>query len=399
MNTYYNNFKDRQEAIKQNEVKRERSFGEQMYPVSIAGNIAKFIIHVLSFCGGVILPAYGFDLLFGSFYIGLALGFAMVLVFIELPKWAVINTISENYYDSKIISYGLSMFALCIVVPSIINSTYGVEIAVKWLSPNAEIISIEDIESKYSKLADDAKAHWMPQSEKHSKEKVQYFATYKKFYIKENKYRLPSNKQRNWERMDKAEKEATNKLNSRLDSIQSQLQKAVSLAIVTNNNRTESHNFKKDNAGTIAFWCMAFLECCYVLIVLGLGYIGYRSEQEQIGVVPNETESNKIRPIQTESNQTNQKKTTEKQAVATRRIGYEQENQNEPNGMKPKEHGVTFTPIGSTTERVWYLNRYGDLVPKTKANLLKLLNRDGGTDSNKAELKRLIELFETVKQK
>ena len=31
MNSFYNNFKDRQEASKKDDVKRERSFGEQMF--------------------------------------------------------------------------------------------------------------------------------------------------------------------------------------------------------------------------------------------------------------------------------------------------------------------------------------------------------------------------------
>ena len=386
MNIFYNNFRDRQEAEKGSEEKRERSFGEQMFPVVIAGHIAKGIIHVLSFCGAVILPAYGFDLLFGSFYIGLMLGFIGVLVFIEIPKWAVVNTISENYFDSKIISYGLSLVALVFIIPSIASSTYGVPIAVWWLSPDAEIISIEDIENKYAIQKESALAYYEPQINKHSKDAVNYFTSNKKKDDKTGEWRLSTSHdiQYPYNEMLKAEKYAQTCLNSRLDSIQIKMDASIASAVVANNATTQSHDFKKQHAGNIAFWVMLCLEFSYVLIVFGLGYIAYRSKEERIGIelAPNQTESNNIKPIRTESNQIEQEQPIEKQAVARNPIKFGNE-----------QHGQIFTPQGAIKQRVRYLNKDGILTDYSKADLVRMKNRSVGSEEFKQELERLINLF------
>lgn len=396
MNTYYNNFKDRQEAHKKSEVKRERSFGEQMFPVVVAGTIAKGVIHVLSFCGGVILPAYGFDLLFGSFYIGLFLGFVMVFVFIELPKWSVVSTVSENYFDSNVISYGLSMLALLFIIPSILNSTYGVEIAVFWLSPDAELISIVDIENKHSKLETAAIARWQPQIDKHSTDAIKYFEAYKRWYPnegKKGKYRLPTHKKTPWDKMDSAEKVAQTSLNSRLDTIQSKLESAVLFAANTNASTTYLHNFKKENAGSIAFWVMLGLEFSYVLIVFGLGYVAYRSEEERIGIELVRTSSEKVQPvhakpthivpIQTSSNKTEQGGPPDKHKVVARN----------PIKFGNEKHGEIFKPQGAIASRVRYKKEDGSFVSYTKADLVRMERRPTGTEEYKDELNRLIKLF------
>ena len=55
MNSYYNNYEKRKEQQRQVVEKKERSFGQQMYPVAIAGNIGKILIHIFSFSAAVIL--------------------------------------------------------------------------------------------------------------------------------------------------------------------------------------------------------------------------------------------------------------------------------------------------------------------------------------------------------
>jgi len=381
MNTYYQNFQAKRSENKKNETEINRPFGEQLFPLVVAGTIGKGIIHVLSFCGAVILPAYGFDLLFGSFYIGLLLGFIFVLVFIEIPKWSVVATISENYFESGIISYGLALVALLFIAPSIASSTYGVPIAVWWLSPDAEIVNVIDIENKHNLEVNKAMARWEPQINKHSVDAAEYFEANKKRDNVTKEWRLSSSKavKYPYNEMLKAEKEATKALNSRLDSIQVYRERDIQEAKAKNKTIVASHNFKKENAGNIAFWVMLCLEFAYVLIVFGLGYIKYRSRIELEGIEPNQPEQNRIVHIRTETNKTEQGQQTKKQAVAKERtIGFEHD-----------QHGKIFTPQGATEPRVKYKKKKGGYAEYTKAELIRMANRKKGSDEFKAECKRL----------
>jgi hypothetical protein len=387
MNSFYNNYQEKQEQQRQTIEKKERSFGQQMYPVSIAGNLAKMIIHVFSFSAAVILPAYGFEILFGSFYIGLIVGFIFILVFIEIPKWSVIDTIFENYFDSQIISYGLAMFAVCLIAPSVASSTFGVPILVNRLSPAAETLNLSEIEQKFDNQKRDALSFYTPQIKKHNQDAIKYFTAFKKKDRVSGEWRLSSSPKvkQPYNDMLKAEKEAQRALNNRLDSIQVKKESALSVASNENKSTIQKHNFKKNHAGNIAFWVMLLLEFCYVLIVWGLKYYEYRSKQERTGIEPNQDEQTQIVPIRTESKQPEQKRPVEKQAVAAKKkIGFDSEQ---------SEHGKIFIPVGATKERVKYKKEDGTFTEYTKADLVRMSKRSTGTEEYKAELERLINKF------
>ena len=395
MNPYYNNYQERQEQKRQETETKERSFGEQMYPVAVAGRLAKLIIHMFSFSGAVILPAYAFELLFGSFFLGLIIGFICVLVFIEVPKWSTIDTIFENYYDGGFISYGLSMLAIVLMTPSITSSTFGIPILVDRMSPDAIVISLDDIKSDYKQQSEKAAAFYIPQVEQHSKDSKDYFTANRKKDRVTGEWRLSSSKavKYPYNEMLKAGKDAQRALNSRLDSIHSNLTKSLVIATAKNETTVSSHNYKKANAGNIAFWVMLVLELCYVLIVWGLKYYEYRSKDERTGLdkaesnetSTNQTEQSRIVPIQNKPNQTEQPNNAEKQAVAKKRkIGFA----DEPN----KKHGDWVTPIGSTKQML-YENKNGELVPKSKADLIRLKKRPKTTKKLEKKLDNLIALF------
>jgi len=395
MNSFYDNYQKRQEQNRQQTEKRERSFGEQMYPVAIAGNLGKFLIHAFSFSGAIILPAYGFELLFGNFWLGLIVGFISVLVFVEVPKWSTVDTIFENYYDSNgMISYGLSIFAVCLMAPSILSSTFGLPILIQRVSPDAELIDLNHIKKEHKTLSSEAFAFYSPQIEKHSNDAIQYFNSNRKKDRVTGEWRLSSSKavKYPYNEMLKAEKETQRALNSRLDSISSGLNKALLVATTKNDATIASHNFKKENAGNIAFWVMLILELCYIGIVWGLKYYEHRSKEERTGLdqaEPKETESNsteqsRIVSIQTESNKTEQKQPREKQAVAKeRKIGFDSD-----------QHGKVFTPKGKKKPRVKYKTENGTFAEYTRADLIRMSNRETGTLEYKKELKRLITILD-----
>jgi len=288
MNIFYNNYRQQKELEDSKEEEIDRSFRQQMYPVFVAANLAKFIIHLLSFSAAVILPAYGFELLFNSFYLGLIVGFVMVLVFIELPKWSTINTIFENYVDSKIISYGLSLFAVCLIAPSIASSTFGVPLLVARLSPAAATINLDDIEEKHKKKRLEAVNYFEPQIYKYDKEAKEFFKKYSKYYKSEDRVRLSSvytaDSDSPYNKLLAAHSTAQERLNIRIDSIDSRLSVEMAAAIADNRIIVQEHRFKKDNAGNIAFWLMLVLELCYILIVWGVKYYEDRGKKERRGL-------------------------------------------------------------------------------------------------------------------
>ena len=293
MNIFYNNYRQQKELEDSKEEEIDRSFRQQMYPVFVAANLGKFIIHLLSFSAAVILPAYGFELLFNSFYLGLIVGFVMVLVFIELPKWSTINTIFENYFDSNIVSYGLSLFAVCLIAPSIASSTFGVPLLVARLSPAAATISLDDIEDKHKKKRLEAVSYFEPQIYKYDKEAKDYFKKYSKYYASEDRRRLSSAASIKipYNKLLAAHSTAQERLNIRIDSIDSRLSVEMAAAVADNRIIVQEHNFKRDNAGNIAFWLMLVLELCYILIVWGVKYYEHRSKLERIGLsAPNVAE-------------------------------------------------------------------------------------------------------------
>ena len=286
MNIFYNNYRQQMELEDSKEEEIDRSFRQQMYPVFVAANLGKFIIHLLSFSAAVILPAYGFELLFNSFYLGLIVGFVMVLVFIELPKWSTINTIFENYFDSNIVSYGLSLFAVCLIAPSIASSTFGVPLLVARLSPAAATISLEDIEEKHKKKRIEAVSYFEPQIKKYDKEAKDYFKKYSKYYASEDRRRLSSaaSIKMPYNKLLAAHSTSQERLNIRIDSIDSRLSVEMAAAIADNRIIVQEHNFKRNNAGNVAFWLMLVLELCYILIVWGVKYYEHRSKLERIGL-------------------------------------------------------------------------------------------------------------------
>lgn len=403
MNIFYSNYEKIKEQDQQNVQEEDRSFGQQMYPVAIAGYLGKFIIHVFSFSGAVILPAYGFELLFGSFFIGLCVGFVAVLVFIEVPKWATIDTVFENYYESGIISYGLSVFAILLMAPSIVSSTFGVPILANKLAPAAIVISLEDIEEKYLIQKEEALGFYGPQIKKHSSDADEYFRRFRKKDRVTGEWRLSSSPKVKdpWNDMVKAGKQAQQDLNLKLESIHTSITKDLSIAVAENKITVADHNFKKDHAGNIAFWVMLLLEIGYVLIVGWLKYYKYRSKKERSGLVPNQiepkqTEPVRIKPIQTKSNQTEPSRPTEKQQVAAKRkIGFED---NQPKPQPRPEPNQTeefepFLPVGCTAKRIKYKKKDGSYTEYTKAELVGQFNRPTGSDEHKKRLQRIINKF------
>ncbi len=321
MNIFYNNYRQQMELEDSKEEEIDRSFRQQMYPVFVAANLGKFIIHLLSFSAAVILPAYGFELLFNSFYLGLIVGFVMVLVFIELPKWSTINTIFENYFDSNIVSYGLSLFAVCLIAPSIASSTFGVPLLVARLSPAAATIDLDAIEDKHKKKRLEALSYFEPQIKKYDKEAKDYFKKYSKFYASEDRRRLSSaaSIKMPYNKLLAAHSTSQERLNIRIDSIDSRLSVEMAAAIADNRIIVQEHNFKRNNAGNVAFWLMLILELCYILIVWGVKYYEHRSKLERIGLdIP--TGGEKRTEKRGENKQKKKTEKKEKQATTTQEV-------------------------------------------------------------------------------
>ena len=397
MNIFYNNYRQQKELEDSKEEDNDRSFRQQMYPVFVAANLGKFIIHLLSFSAAVILPAYGFELLFNSFYLGLIVGFVMVLVFIELPKWSTINTIFENYFDSNIVSYGLSLFAVCLIAPSIASSTFGVPLLVARLSPAAATISLDDIEDKHKKKRFEAVNYFEPQIYKYDKEAKDYFKKYSKYYTSEDRRRLSSaaSVKLPYNKLLAAHSTAQERLNIRIDSIDSRLSVEMAAAIADNRIIVQEHRFKKDNAGNIAFWLMLVLELCYILIVWGVKYYEHRSKLERIGLsAPDVAEKRTEKRGEKKQKKKTEKK--EKEAPTTQdvkqgiQIAYAENKQNREGveGYFDAEKQTVLIRLKKGVNK-------GLLMPKNKKEIKKYIKNASSQNSKRTKFyKRILKNFD-----
>ncbi len=397
MNIFYNNYRQQQELEDSKEEEIDRSFRQQMYPVFVAANLGKFIIHLLSFSAAVILPAYGFELLFNSFYLGLIVGFVMVLVFIELPKWSTINTIFENYFDSNIVSYGLSLFAVCLIAPSIASSTFGVPLLVARLSPAAATISLDDIEDKHKKKRLEAVSYFEPQIYKYDKEAKDYFKKYSKYYASEDRRRLSSaaSIKLPYNKLLAAHSTAQERLNIRIDSIESRLSVEMAAAIADNRIIVQEHNFKRNNAGNIAFWLMLVLELCYILIVWGVKYYEDRGKKERRGLnIPTGGEKR----TEKRGEKKHKKKTEKKQKEVTTnqdvkqgiQIAYaeKKENREGVEGYFDAEKQTVLIRLKKGVNK-------GLLMPKNKKEIEKYIKNASSQSSKRTKFyKRILKNFE-----
>jgi len=397
MNKYYKRYFDSVIQDQSQEINEERSFGQQLFPVMVSGTIGVVFIHIISFFAAVIFPAYHIEVLFGSFGIGLLFGFVGVFIFIEIPKFVLTKTVFENYFESKIISYGMAFGALCFFSLSVASSTNGIPLAVNRLSPDAVLIDLEDIESKYNDQKQQALDFWTPQINKHSKEADEYFATYASYYKKEDRVRLTSggNVRETHASLEADESNARKDLNSQLKDIDIRKNQEIKEAKIENAERKESHAFRKENAGNISFWIMLVLEFVYIAYIAGKYYYKDRCKREQ-QESPDEqqstevnrteqesTDQNKTRvvPMSTEQEQTEQENKTDFQEVAA------EQKKTKPIGFQ--QHGSVFIPDIGTEPRVRYQTKKGTWKEYTAAKLRSMANRKTVSKEWKEELESL----------
>jgi hypothetical protein len=399
MNKYYKRYFDSIVQDQSQKQEAERSFGQQMLPVMVAGTIGVVFIHILSFCAAVIYPAYQVDVMTGYFSIGLIVGAAGVFTLIEIPKFVFTKTVFENYFQSGIISYGMALIAFCFFAVSILSSTNGVPLAVNRLSPDAVLISLDDIESKYNQEREQALAFWTPQIEKHSTEADEYFSTYAKYYESEDRIRLTSsgNVRETHASLEADESNARKDLNSQLKDIEFRKNQEIKEAKIENVQRKESHEYRKNNAGEISFWLMLALEFIYVLYIAGKYYYKDRckreqqespTEQESTGVNRTEQESTqqdttRVVPLKTqqEQDQTEQPNKDDSQEVRAK------QNKTKPIGFQ--QHGSVFMPDKGTEPRVRYQTKKGAWKEYTAAEMRGMAKKKTASESWKKELESL----------
>ena len=275
MNSYYQNWRNYLNERRAN-TSKERSYGEQMALAAFGFQVGKFLIHVLSFSAAILLPAYAFEVLFGNFYLGLAVGAALFLVLIELPKYAVINTIFENYHEYGYYSGGAALGAFILIAFSVVSSTFGVPIMVDRLAPTPELVDLVKIEQRYDSLKNKAIAYWSNlKNEVEGKSQVilqggsRKNGTYiKSTALKQNASLLGSSLS------------YTDSLNSALSVLSYELKSALKTATNENNKTIRWHNTKKRDVGFISMLVMLLLEVAYLGVVAYLKYYDHRREKE-----------------------------------------------------------------------------------------------------------------------
>lgn len=273
MNKYYQNWRQHKIEAKANKEK-ERSFSDQLALAAFGANLAKYLIHILSFSAAVLLPAYAFEVLIGNFYIGLVVGCALFLLLIELPKYAVIDTIFENYYEWNEKSGGLILIGFILVCTSIISSTFGVPIMVDRLAPNPELVDLAKIETKHDSIHNTTLAHWSNIINKAEGRK--------EVILKggQRKDRVKTIALKQSKAIESQILAYSDSLATSLAIVSKDRKQAIQDAKNQNQAILDTHFNRSERVGTISMLVMLLLEVFYILVVAMLKYYDYRSEKE-----------------------------------------------------------------------------------------------------------------------
>lgn len=275
MNKYYQNWRQHKIEAKANKEK-ERSFSDQLALAAFGANLAKYLIHILSFSAAVLLPAYAFEVLIGNFYIGLVVGCALFLLLIELPKYAVLDTIWENYYEWNEKSIGLAVIGFILICTSIISSTFGVPIMVDRLAPVPDLVDLAKIENKHDSIQSATIAHWSNIINKAEGRKDVILAG------GQRKDRIKTIALKQSQNIESQILAYNDSLTTHLAIIAGSKENALDEAKQTNTKRLDQHLNRSDRVGTISMLVMLLLELSYILVVALLKYYDHRSEKEQI---------------------------------------------------------------------------------------------------------------------
>lgn len=398
MNTFYNNWRKWQIKRASEGREKNRSFGQQLFPVYISVTIGTALIHLVSFVAATIYPSYLIEISLGNAVVGFIIGAAFVLLFVEIPKYVFIKTVFENFFDSEIKSYGLALCAAALIGVSIFSSTYGIELAVKWLSPDAELESVEAIEKKYNGLIAQAKDYWQPKVDKYDTQAKEYFKTNAKYYASEDRTRLSSSKaiQQPYNKILTSLKESETALTKRLDQLQQEKQKYIERAETENDKTKSKHEDSKYHASIVAFWGMLAFELLYIFGIAFIAYYADRGEKELHApdeATPNNTGKVVAMNGRTEPNQQTKPRTQQNDTKVVA------EKQQESNKIGFKSHGSVFIPDGGTVPKVWYQTTKGSWSAYSESDLKRMIKKPTGSEDWKNELKGLVEKLENFNAK
>lgn len=398
-NKFYNNYRKVRQAVVGQEEDRERSFGEQFFAVFVALLIGTCLIHGFSFLAAIIYPAYHLQILTGSYAIGIFIGVALILTFIETPKYVFFSVTFENYFQSGEKSVGMGFIGFVCVLLSVWSSTNGVPLLVEWWSPKANTKDLELVEEKYDNLENKASAFWQPQIDNATVAANEFFEQHKKWYERENngegRWRLPRvkwilNKEK---KLSSDLKEAQNSFNSRIAELIDE--RNMKLQEVKDENKTIVlvHGEKKETATSFAFWVMLALEILYVFGICGIKYYKHRSKQELKGLEESErTETNS-----TDSNKTNRTTKTE-QPENPDEMGGSDTDSTEQERISFKHHGKIIPPDNGTVPKVWYEKQTGGFTKYSASDLRRMAKKPNGTKEWKSELLELANKLDNFKR-
>jgi len=283
----------------------------------------------------------------------------------------------------------LAAVAVACISTSILMSTYGIELAVKWLAPDAELLSIEQIEEKYNNLIQEEKQYWQPKVDKYDNESKAYFKANAKYYTSEGRTRLSSasSVREPYNNMQASLSSAESSLSDVVTDLQEQKRTAIDKATDRNDNTEQTHEQSKSKASIISFWIMLVLELVYVF---GIAYLAYYRDRSEKELAPPEeskpNETSKVVDINSRTKPNQQEQPIENKAVAS--------NQDKTNPIGFRTHGSVFVPDGGSVPKVWYQTAKGGWSAYSSSDLNRMIKKPTGSEEWKGELKGLVEKLE-----
>ena len=223
----------------------------------------------------------------------------------------------------------------------------------------------------------------------------EFFKKYSKYYASEDRIRLSSvytaDSDSPYNKLLAAHSTAQERLNIRIDSIDSRLSVEMAAAVADNRIIVQEHNFKRDNAGNIAFWLMLVLELCYILIVWGLKYYEHRSKLERIGLnIPTGGEKRGEKKHKKKTEKKQKEVTTNQDVKQGIQIAYaeKKENREGVEGYFDAEKQTVLIRLKKGVNK-------GLLMPKNKKEIEKYIKNASSQSSKRTKFyKRILKNFD-----
>lgn len=145
---------------------RNKPYSETWGAVRSLSLVSTFILQTITAFCALGLPAFGVYVLFGSWYVGFAVGAVLLLAFESIKRIIVNNSVLSYYRRGRVSVISAAGVLLCLAA-SIGSSYFGTPILVQEFSPAPESVNKSAISSRFDSMRVATVAYWQGVKSEH----------------------------------------------------------------------------------------------------------------------------------------------------------------------------------------------------------------------------------------